>query len=119
MTSLCVSPDGKLLLSAGQVIKMWDLDTKEVYRVSFLFKQLINIHVCRFIRPRSTVLRRHVNQSNMTQLSYSLSLLFSLQKFTGHSTAVTTLRFATTRPPDGNGHYFLSGAAHDRLLSVW
>ncbi|XP_030574418.1 WD repeat-containing protein 43 isoform X2 [Archocentrus centrarchus] len=72
VTSLCVSPDGKLLLSAGHVIKMWDLDTKEVYR-----------------------------------------------KFTGHSTAVTTLRFATTRPPDSNGLYFLSGAAHDRLLSVW
>lgn len=34
MTALCVSPDGKLLLSAGQVIKMWDLETKEVYRVS-------------------------------------------------------------------------------------
>ncbi|KAK7905234.1 hypothetical protein WMY93_017841 [Mugilogobius chulae] len=72
ITSLCVSPDGKLLLSAGYVIKMWDLDTKEIYR-----------------------------------------------KFTGHSTAVTTLCFATTRPPDGNGLYFLSGAAHDRLLSVW
>ncbi|XP_007575648.1 WD repeat-containing protein 43 [Poecilia formosa] len=72
VTSLCVSPDGKLLLSAGHVIKMWDLETKEVYR-----------------------------------------------KFTGHSTAVTTLRFATTRPPDSNGLYFLSGAAHDRLLSVW
>lgn len=36
MTSLCVSPDGKLLLSAGHVIKMWDLDTKEVYRVSYI-----------------------------------------------------------------------------------
>ncbi|KAM4541171.1 WD repeat-containing protein 43 [Fundulus diaphanus] len=72
VTSLCVSPDGKLLLSAGHVIKMWDLETKEVYR-----------------------------------------------RFTGHSTAVTTLRFATTRPPDSNGLYFLSGAAHDRLLSVW
>ncbi|KAF0044843.1 hypothetical protein F2P81_004001 [Scophthalmus maximus] len=72
VTSLCVSHDGKLLLSAGQIIKMWDLDTKEVYR-----------------------------------------------KFTGHSTAVTTLCFATTRPPDSNGLYFLSGAAHDRLLSVW
>lgn len=72
VTSLCVSPDGKLLLSAGHVIKMWDLDTKEVYR-----------------------------------------------KFTGHATAVTTLCFATTRPPDSNGLYFLSGAAHDRLLSVW
>ncbi|XP_072313267.1 WD repeat-containing protein 43 isoform X2 [Eucyclogobius newberryi] len=72
ITSLCVSPDGKLLLSAGYVIKMWDLETKEIYR-----------------------------------------------KFTGHSTAVTTLCFATTRPPDGNGLYFLSGAAHDRLLSVW
>ncbi|CAF99021.1 unnamed protein product [Tetraodon nigroviridis] len=72
VTSLCVSPDGKLLLSAGQTIKMWDLNTKEVYR-----------------------------------------------KFTGHSTAVTTLCFATTRPPDSNGLYFLSGAAHDRLLSVW
>ncbi|CAL8285732.1 unnamed protein product [Lota lota] len=72
VTSLCVSPDGKLLLSAGQTIKMWDLETKEVYR-----------------------------------------------KFTGHSTAVTTLCFATTRPPDGNGLYFLSGAAYDRLLSVW
>uniref|UniRef100_A0A673W8B3 WD repeat domain 43 n=1 Tax=Salmo trutta TaxID=8032 RepID=A0A673W8B3_SALTR len=72
VTSLCVSPDGKLLLSAGHAIKMWDLETKEVYR-----------------------------------------------KFTGHSTAVTTLRFATTRPPDSNGLYFISGAAHDRLLSVW
>ncbi|KAM9708330.1 LOW QUALITY PROTEIN: WD repeat-containing protein 43 [Menidia menidia] len=72
VSSLRVSPDGKLLLSAGRTIKMWDLETKEVYR-----------------------------------------------KFTGHSTAVTTLRFATTRPPDSNGLYFLSGAAHDRLLSVW
>ncbi|XP_012679059.3 WD repeat-containing protein 43 [Clupea harengus] len=72
VTSLCVSPDGKLLLSAGMTIKMWDLETKEVYR-----------------------------------------------KFTGHSTMVTTLCFATTRPPDSNGLYFLSGAAHDRLLSVW
>uniref|UniRef100_A0A8C5FR17 WD repeat domain 43 n=1 Tax=Gadus morhua TaxID=8049 RepID=A0A8C5FR17_GADMO len=72
VTSLCASPDGKLLLSAGQTIKMWDLETKEVYR-----------------------------------------------KFTGHSTAITTLCFATTRPPDGNGLYFLSGAAYDRLLSVW
>ncbi|XP_062324977.1 WD repeat-containing protein 43 [Osmerus eperlanus] len=72
VTSLCVSPDGKLLLSAGHIIKMWDLETKELYR-----------------------------------------------KFTGHSTAVTTLRFATTRPPESNGLYFLSGAAHDRLLSVW
>uniref|UniRef100_A0A667ZU48 WD repeat domain 43 n=1 Tax=Myripristis murdjan TaxID=586833 RepID=A0A667ZU48_9TELE len=72
VTSLCVSPDGKLLLSAGHIIKMWDLETKEIYR-----------------------------------------------KFTGHSTAVRTLRFATTRPPDSNGLYFLSGAEHDRLLSVW
>uniref|UniRef100_A0A8C5GLD6 Small-subunit processome Utp12 domain-containing protein n=1 Tax=Gouania willdenowi TaxID=441366 RepID=A0A8C5GLD6_GOUWI len=72
VTSVCVSPDGKLLLSAGQIIKMWDLNTKEIYR-----------------------------------------------KFTGHSTAVTTLCFATTRPPDSNSLYFLSGAAHDRLLSVW
>ena len=34
VTSLCVSPDGKLLLSAGHTIKMWDLATKELYRVS-------------------------------------------------------------------------------------
>ncbi|XP_076850691.1 WD repeat-containing protein 43 [Brachyhypopomus gauderio] len=72
VTSLCVSPDGKLLLSAGMTIKMWDLETKEVYR-----------------------------------------------KFTGHSTMVTDLCFATTRPPDSDGLYFLSGASHDRLLSVW
>lgn len=45
VTSLCVSPDGKLLLSAGQTIKMWDLDTKEVYRVTVLFKCLIYIHI--------------------------------------------------------------------------
>uniref|UniRef100_A0A8C9W8L3 WD repeat domain 43 n=1 Tax=Scleropages formosus TaxID=113540 RepID=A0A8C9W8L3_SCLFO len=72
VTSLCVSPDGRFLLSAGQTIKMWDLDTREVYR-----------------------------------------------KFTGHATAVTTLHFASARPPDSDGLYFLSGAAHDRLLSVW
>ncbi|XP_052009650.1 WD repeat-containing protein 43-like [Xyrauchen texanus] len=72
VSSLCISPDGKLLLSAGMTIKMWNLETKEVYR-----------------------------------------------KFTGHSTMVTTLCFATTRPPDSDGLYFLSGAAHDRLLSVW
>uniref|UniRef100_A0A671MJ79 WD repeat-containing protein 43-like n=1 Tax=Sinocyclocheilus anshuiensis TaxID=1608454 RepID=A0A671MJ79_9TELE len=72
VSSLCISPDGKLLLSAGMTIKMWNLETKEVYR-----------------------------------------------KFTGHSTMVMILCFATTRPPDSNGMYFLSGAAHDRLLSVW
>ncbi|XP_066527661.1 WD repeat-containing protein 43 [Hoplias malabaricus] len=72
VTSLCISPDGMFLLSAGMTIKMWNLETKEVYR-----------------------------------------------KFTGHSTMVTTLCFATNRPPDSNGLYFVSGAAHDRLLSVW
>ena len=45
MTSLCVSPDGKLLLSAGQIIKMWDLDTKEIYRVCCLFIQLNCSHI--------------------------------------------------------------------------
>ncbi|XP_078503639.1 WD repeat-containing protein 43 isoform X1 [Lissotriton helveticus] len=29
---LCISPDGKMLLSAGRTIKLWDLETKEVYR---------------------------------------------------------------------------------------
>uniref|UniRef100_A0A8B9KPR2 WD repeat domain 43 n=1 Tax=Astyanax mexicanus TaxID=7994 RepID=A0A8B9KPR2_ASTMX len=72
VTSLSVSPDGKFLLSAGMTIKMWDLETKEMYR-----------------------------------------------KFTGHATTITTLCFATNRPPDSNGLYFVSGAAHDRLLSVW
>lgn len=61
---------------------------------------------------------KHGPQTELTQPPCSLSL-FYLQKFTGHSTAVTTLCFATTRPPDSNGLYFLSGAAHDRLLSVW
>lgn len=51
MTSLCVSPDGKLLLSAGQVIKMWNLDTKEVYRVS----QLLFVAFCSL-----TLLDEHV-----------------------------------------------------------
>lgn len=39
VTSLCISPDGKMLLSAGRTIKLWDLETKEVYRVS----NLVNI----------------------------------------------------------------------------
>uniref|UniRef100_A0A8C8RPL1 WD repeat domain 43 n=1 Tax=Pelusios castaneus TaxID=367368 RepID=A0A8C8RPL1_9SAUR len=79
VSSLCISPDGKMLLSAGRTIKLWDLETKEVYR-----------------------------------------------NFTGHATAVSSLMFTTVRPPnesqpfDGiTGLYFLSGAAHDRLLSVW
>ncbi|KAJ7340982.1 hypothetical protein JRQ81_004298 [Phrynocephalus forsythii] len=79
VSSLCISPDGKMLLSAGRSIKLWDLETKEVYR-----------------------------------------------HFTGHATAVSTLMFITVRPPSENqpfdgitGLYFLSGAVHDRLLSVW
>ncbi|KAM6179436.1 WD repeat-containing protein 43 [Erethizon dorsatum] len=32
VTSLCISPDGKMLLSAGRTIKLWVLETKEVYR---------------------------------------------------------------------------------------
>ncbi|XP_062981466.1 WD repeat-containing protein 43 [Elgaria multicarinata webbii] len=79
VSSLCISPDGKMLLSAGRSIKLWDLETKEVYR-----------------------------------------------HFTGHATAVSTLMFITVRPPNENqpfdgitGLYFLSGAMHDRLLSVW
>uniref|UniRef100_A0A673VYV4 WD repeat domain 43 n=1 Tax=Salmo trutta TaxID=8032 RepID=A0A673VYV4_SALTR len=58
-----------------------------------------------------------LDQDVFSKLTPVFSLLH--QKFTGHSTAVTTLRFATTRPPDSNGLYFISGAAHDRLLSVW
>ena len=66
MTSLSVSPDGKLLLSAGQVIKMWDLDTKEVYRVSvrvvlplcFLFRSDVfssnSPSLCRFSLCKSS-----------------------------------------------------------------
>ncbi|XP_026551409.1 WD repeat-containing protein 43 [Pseudonaja textilis] len=79
VSSLCISPDGKVLLSAGRTIKLWDLETKEVYR-----------------------------------------------HFTGHATAVSMLRFITMWPPAENqpfdgitGLYFLSGAMHDRLLSVW
>eukprot|EP00079_Xenopus_tropicalis_P011976 XP_002938471.3 PREDICTED: WD repeat-containing protein 43 isoform X1 [Xenopus tropicalis] len=77
VSSLCISPDGKMLLSAGRTIKLWDLETKEVYR-----------------------------------------------QFTGHSTAVTSLLFLTVQPPrepvpDTTGLYFLSGAVHDRLISVW
>lgn len=54
VTSLCVSPDGKMLLSAGQVIKMWDLDTKEVYRVSLcttcsLFSFIYHYHKLRSV----------------------------------------------------------------------
>ncbi|XP_020648748.2 WD repeat-containing protein 43 [Pogona vitticeps] len=79
VSSLCISPDGKMLLSAGRSIKLWDLETKEVYR-----------------------------------------------HFTGHATAVSMLIFITLRPASENqpfdgitGLYFLSGAVHDRLLSVW
>ncbi|KAM4786490.1 WD repeat-containing protein 43 isoform 2-T2 [Cyanocitta cristata] len=79
VTCLCISPDGKMLLSAGRTIKLWDLETKEVYR-----------------------------------------------HFTGHATSVSSLMFTTVKPVneskpfDGiTGLYFLSGAIHDRLLSVW
>ncbi|XP_069743810.1 WD repeat-containing protein 43 isoform X2 [Narcine bancroftii] len=48
------------------------------------------------------------------------------RKFTGHATAVSSLAFATVRPPNDSqpsdeitGLYFLSGAVHDRLLNVW
>nr|CAG31071.1 hypothetical protein RCJMB04_2a19 [Gallus gallus] len=79
VSSLCISPDGKMLLSAGRTIKLWDLETKEVYR-----------------------------------------------HFTGHATSVSSLMFTTVKPMNENkpfdgitGLYFLSGAIHDRLLSVW
>ncbi|XP_077138217.1 WD repeat-containing protein 43 [Ranitomeya variabilis] len=32
VSSLCISPDGKMLLSAGRTIKLWDLETKEITR---------------------------------------------------------------------------------------
>ncbi|XP_067883786.1 WD repeat-containing protein 43 [Heterodontus francisci] len=32
ISCLCLSPDGKMLLSAGRGIKLWNLETKEVYR---------------------------------------------------------------------------------------
>ncbi|NXR06981.1 WDR43 protein, partial [Semnornis frantzii] len=46
--------------------------------------------------------------------------------FTGHATSVSSLMFTTVKPMNENnpsdgitGLYFLSGAIHDRLLSVW
>ncbi|XP_053315468.1 WD repeat-containing protein 43 [Spea bombifrons] len=79
VSSLCIGPDGKMLLSAGRTIKLWDLETKEVFR-----------------------------------------------QFTGHSAAVTSLMFMPTPSSseslpshDPMGLYFLSGALHDRLISVW
>ncbi|XP_054583957.1 WD repeat-containing protein 43 isoform X2 [Eptesicus fuscus] len=32
VSSLCISPDGTMLLSAGRTIKLWVLETKELYR---------------------------------------------------------------------------------------
>ncbi|XP_043915822.1 WD repeat-containing protein 43 [Protopterus annectens] len=79
VSCICTSPDGKMLLTAGRTIKLWDLETKNMYR-----------------------------------------------QFTGHSSAVSVLMFATVQPSseshpfDGiTGLYFLSGATDDRLLSVW
>ncbi|XP_072546671.1 WD repeat-containing protein 43 [Salminus brasiliensis] len=57
--------------------------------------------------------------AGMTIKMWDLETKEVYRKFTGHSTMVTTLCFATNRPPDSNGLYFVSGAAHDRLLSVW
>ncbi|XP_073484897.1 WD repeat-containing protein 43 [Aquarana catesbeiana] len=33
VSCLCISPDGKMLLSAGRTIKLWDLETKNLTRV--------------------------------------------------------------------------------------
>lgn len=101
---------------------MWNLDTKEVYRVSPLFSVAFWSPTA-FILTHWTSLRwecwtRNACWNLLLEMS-AVSFLLVLQRFTGHSTAVTTLCFATTRPPDSNGLYFLSGAAHDRLLSVW
>uniref|UniRef100_A0A8C5KUA6 WD repeat-containing protein 43 n=1 Tax=Jaculus jaculus TaxID=51337 RepID=A0A8C5KUA6_JACJA len=32
VSALCISPDGKMLLSAGRTIKLWVLETKDIYR---------------------------------------------------------------------------------------
>lgn len=74
MTSLCVSPDGKLLLSAGQVIKMWNLDTKEVYRVSLLLsvasRSLTLIHL--YIELHSCVNAKQVAlKLGLSELTHS------------------------------------------------
>ncbi|NXC68039.1 WDR43 protein, partial [Anhinga anhinga] len=55
-----------------------------------------------------------------------LSKCFLNIHFTGHATSVSSLMFTTVKPMNENkpfdgitGLYFLSGAIHDRLLSVW
>ncbi|XP_062346491.1 WD repeat-containing protein 43 isoform X5 [Cinclus cinclus] len=66
VTCLCISPDGKMLLSAGRTIKLWDLETKEVYRPVklavvcrdgqlHLFEHILNGYCKKPLTPSSTI----------------------------------------------------------------
>lgn len=77
VTSLCVSPDGKLLLSAGQVIKMWDLDTKEVYRVSL--SRLFFVFFCINVLEKNVHCPVNAKQCGLlSRMSFKLSGCFAV-----------------------------------------
>ncbi|KAF7253578.1 WD repeat-containing protein 43 [Varanus komodoensis] len=135
VSSLCISPDGKMLLSAGRSIKLWDLETKEVYRPDTPYTNYEGI--CGPPEPVSLIpseglwelvfqeyLEANGKPPDNCCPIYHYYLLG--MHFTGHATAVSMLMFITVRPSNENqpfdgitGLYFLSGAMHDRLLSVW
>jgi len=74
---ICIGPGGTSLLSAGNSIKLWNLDTKEL-----------------------------------------------LQRFNGHSSPISFLRFSPYKQNVKNGcgddgYYFVSGSTADRVINAW
>uniref|UniRef100_A0A8C5KB70 WD repeat-containing protein 43 n=1 Tax=Jaculus jaculus TaxID=51337 RepID=A0A8C5KB70_JACJA len=56
VSALCISPDGKMLLSAGRTIKLWVLETKDIYR-----------HFTGHATPVSSLMFTTIRSSNESQ----------------------------------------------------
>ncbi|MGH0153358.1 UNVERIFIED_CONTAM: hypothetical protein FKN15_040955 [Acipenser sinensis] len=96
VSCLCLSPDGKMLLSAGQTIKMWDLETKEVYRTL----NAGETHVC-LVRDiqASLTLRTETTVTKVKTPTVKADAKLLVPGLPGHSASNKSTPLETKRKP--------------------
>ena len=123
VTFVCCHSNDEIILSAGRSIKMWNLSDYTMLQVGqYIPNHIICSLGCIIMQCCTLRCHAHMIFSDYTCLSaptwdqcillYMIICLLSLQKFTGHSTDISWLKFA-------GEDTFMSAAINDRNVNLW